>query len=50
MLGQIVGPPIRRSSWFANPNREIRPLMWVTLIGVVVLAVSLIALIVERGT
>lgn len=49
VLGQIVGPPVRRSSWFAAPEGSgMQPLVWVTLVGFVVLAVSVIALILER--
>ncbi len=49
VLSQIVGPPVRRSSWFAAPAGRTHPIVWVTLVGVVVLAASLIALFVERG-
>ena len=50
VLGQIVGPPVRRSSWFiAHEDASgVQPLVWVTLIGFVVLAASVIALIMER--
>ena len=49
VLGHIVGPQARRSSWFAVPSRPgAGPLLWVTVVGFVVLAASLIALIVER--
>lgn len=50
VLGQVVGPPVRRSSWFADPKRiGNASLVWVTLFGAVILAASIIALLLERA-